>query len=186
VPAYHVAYLKQFKPLTPREKFHEWLLGTYDVRGLGLYAFEAATLEHSSKDGFCGYGKHWGSYAKCFGSMELDASTSSFFGDFLFPAIMHQDPRYFRRGEGPFGRRILYAVSRVFLTHADSGRTVFFSSALAGSVVAAAASNLYCATQDRGFGQSSKRMGTDLANTALYNVAAEFWPDIQQKLRRVH
>jgi hypothetical protein len=184
VPAFHVAYQKQFKPLTPREKFDEWLPGTYDVRGLGLYAFEAATLEYSSKDGFCSYGRHWGAYGKCFGSMELDANISSFFGDFLFPVIMHQDARYFRRGEGSVGRRTLYAVSRVFLTHADSGRTVLFSSALAGSVIGAAASNLYCPTQDRGFGPSLHRMGLDLGNTAFFNVAAEFWPDIEQKLGR--
>jgi hypothetical protein len=186
VPAFHVAYLKQFKPLTPREKFDEWLQNTYDMRGLGLYAFEAATLEHSSRDGFCGYGKHWGSYAKCFGSMELDANISSFLGDFLFPVIMHQDARYFRRGEGSSGKRMLYALSRVFLTHADSGRTVFFASALSGSVLAAAASNLYSPVQDRGFGPSVHRMGIDLGDTALFNVAAEFWPDIQQKLGRVY
>jgi hypothetical protein len=185
VPAFHVAYQKQFKPLSSREKFDEWLQGTYDARGLGLYAFEAATLEHSSRDGFCGYGKHWGSYGKCFGSMELDANISSFFGDFLFPVIMHQDPRYFRRGEGTFGTRMLYAVSRVFVTHADSGRTVFFVSGLSGSVLAAASSNLYYPAQDRGFGPSLNRMGIDLADTALFNVAAEFWPDIKQKLGRV-
>ena len=185
VPAFHVTYQKQFKPLTPREKFDEWLQGTYDLRGLGLYAFEAATLEHSSRDGFCGYGKHWGSYGKCFGSMELGANISSFFGDFLFPVIMHQDPRYFYRGEGSFGKRMLYAVSYVFLTHADSGRTVFFVSALSGSVLAAAASNLYYPRKERGFGPSLHRMGIDLGDTALFNVAAEFWPDIRHKLGRV-
>jgi hypothetical protein len=116
--------------------------------------------------------------------MELDANISSFFGDFLFPVIMHQDSRYFRRGEGSVAGRTLYAVSRVFLTHADSGRTVFSSSALAGSVIGAATSNLYCPTQDRGLGPSLHRMAIDLRNTAFFNVAAEFWPDIEQKLGR--
>jgi len=184
VPAFHVSYLKQFRPLTPREKFDEWLQGTYDSRGLSLYALESATLERSSRDGFCGYGRGWGNYGKCFGSMELDANISSFFGDFLFPVILHQDPRYFRLGEGPLGRRAWYAVSRVFVTHADSGRTVFFTSALSGSVLAAAASNLYYPPQDRGFHNSINRMGIDLFDTALYNVAAEFWPDIKHKLGR--
>ena len=185
VPAFHVTYQKQFKPLTRREKFDEWRQGTYDLRGLGLYAFEAATLEHSSRDGFCGYGKHWGSYGKCFGSMELGANISSFFGDYLFPVIMHQDPRYFCRVEGSFGRRMLYAVTHVFLTHADSGRTVFFVSSLSGSVLAAAASNLYYPRKERGFGPSLNRMGIDLGDTALFNVAAEFWPDVKHKLGRV-
>ena len=185
VPAFHVAYTKQFKPLTPREKFDEWLQGTYDLRGLGLYAFESATLEHSSSDGFCGYGHGWGSYGKCFGSVELDSNISSFFGDLLFPVVLHQDPRYFRLGEGSFGRRMWYAISRVFITHADSGRWVFSSSTLSGSVIAAAASNLYYPAQDRGFGSSVDRLGLDLGDTALFNVAAEFWPDIQNKLHRM-
>lgn len=182
VPAFHVTYLKTFKPMTPREKFDEWLQGTYDPRGLGLYAAESATLEHSSKDGFCGYGKGLGNYGKCFGATELDANISSFLGDFLFPVIMHQDPRYFRLGHGSFGKRVGYAMSRVFVTHADSGRTVFFASALSGSALGAAASNLYYPVQDRGFGHTLSRMTLDLGNTALFNAAAEFWPDIQQKL----
>lgn len=185
VPAFHVSYLKQFKPLTPREKFDEWAHGTYDPRGLLLYAGEAATLEHSSRDGFCGYGKRFGGYGKCFGSMELDANISSFFGDFLFPVVLHQDPRFFRLGEGPFRVRLAYALSRVFVTHADSGRTVFFSSATAGSVLVAAASNLYFPAQDRGVGPSLHRLVIDFADTALFNVAAEFWPDISQELGRV-
>lgn len=182
VPAFHVAYLTTFKPLTPREKFDEWAQGTYDPRGLALYAFEAATLEHSSSDGFCGYGSEWGGYGKCFGALELDANTSSFLGDFLFPVIMHQDPRYFRLGQGSFGKRLGYAVSRVVVTHADSGRTVFFTSALSGTVIAAAISNLYYPAKDRGFGHTVNSIGLDLADTALFNVAAEFWPDISQKL----
>jgi hypothetical protein len=182
VPAFNVAYLKTFKPLTPREKFDEWVQGTYDPLGFGLYAFEAATLEHSSRDGFCGYGEGWGGYGKCLGAIELDANTSSFLGDFLFPVILHQDPRYFRLGRGSFGKRMGYAISRVFVTHADSGRTVFFTSGLSGSVLAAAASNLYSPVQDRGFGHTLNRFGLDLADTALFNAAAEFWPDIKRRL----
>lgn len=70
----------------------------------------------------------------------------------------------------------------VFVTHSDSGRWVFYSSALAGTVLAAAASNLYYPRQDRGFGPSLDRAGIDLGDTALFNVAAEFWPDIKHRL----
>jgi hypothetical protein len=185
IPAFNVSYQKTFKPMTPREKFDEWLDGTYDPRGIGLYAFESATLEHSSTDGFCGYGKGWGNYGKCFGATELDANISAFLGDFLFPVLMHQDPRYFRLGEGSFARRLGYAMSRVLVTHADSGRTVFFASALTGTVVASAASNLYYPPQDRGFRPTVDRVALDLGNTALFNVAAEFWPNIRHAVYRV-
>lgn len=185
VPAYKVDYANGFKPLTAKEKFGEWAQGAYDPLGLGVGAFEAATLEHSSTDGFCGYGGGWTGYGKCFGSLELDANISSFIGDFALPVLWHQDPRYFRLGRGSFASRLGYAVSRVFLTYSDSGRTVVYSSALTGTAAAGAISNLYYPQQDRGFGHTMSRIAIDLGNTALYNAAAEFWPDIDGKLHRI-
>ncbi|MGE5204316.1 MAG: hypothetical protein ACM3PW_01795 [Chlamydiota bacterium] len=185
VPAFKVDYQHGFKPLTTKEKFQEWAQGAYDPLGLGTGAFEAATLEHSSSDGFCGYGPGWAGYGKCFGSLELDANVSSFIGDFALTSLLHQDPRYFRLGKGSFGRRLWYSFARVFLTYNDSGRTVFYTSALSGTVAAAAISNLYYPPQDVGFGHTMSRIGIDLGNTFLYDAAAEFWPDIHRRLHQV-
>src|SRR5579864_8117093 len=127
VPAFKVEYGKEFHPLSVKEKFQEWAHGAYDPLGLGAGAVEAATLEHSSKDGFCGYGGGWNGYGKCFGSLELDSTVSSFIGCFALRSLWHQDPRYFPLGEGSFGKRLWYAVSRVFVTYNDSGKTVFYS-----------------------------------------------------------
>jgi hypothetical protein len=185
VPAFKVNYQNNFKPLTVKEKFQEWARGAYDPLGFGVLGFEAATLEHSSTDGFCGYGPGWGGYGKCFGSLELDANVSSFIGDFALTALLHQDPRFFRLGKGSVGKRLWYAVSRVFVTYNDSGHTVFYSSALSGTAIAAGISNLYYPQQDRGVGHSMSRVAIDLGNTALYNAAAEFWPDIHRKLQHI-
>jgi hypothetical protein len=185
VPAYKVDYQHGFKPLTTKEKFQEWAQGAYDPLGFGVLGFEAATLEHSSTDGFCGYGPGWAGYGKCFGSLELDANVSSFIGDFALTSLLHQDPRYFRLGRGSLGGRLWYAVSRVFVTYNDSGRTVFYTSALSGTAIAAGISNLYYPRQDRGVGHSMSRVAIDLGNTALYNAAAEFWPDIHRKLHSI-
>jgi len=183
IPAYKVDYLKNVKPLTPREKFTEWARGAYDPLGLAASATEAA-LEHSPRDGYCGYGNGWGGYGKCYGSALLDSNISSFFGDFLFPVLMHQDPRYFALRQGSAGKRILYAVSRVFITRTDSGGTAVDYSALSGTILAAAASNLYYPRQDRGVGLSLSHAGWDLGYTALFNVAAEFWPEIKRAVDR--
>jgi hypothetical protein len=182
IPAFKVEYGQHFTPLTPKEKFKEWARGAYDPLGLGVGAFEAGTLEYSSSDGFCGYGHGVTSYGECFGSLELDATVSSFIGDYALTVAFHQDPRYFRLGKGSFGKRVLYAVSRVFVTYNDAGHTVFYSSALAGTVAAAGISNLYYPQQDRDLGHTLSRIGIDLGNTALYNAAAEFWPDIHRKI----
>lgn len=185
VPAYKVEYGKDFKPLTSKEKFLEWARGAYDPLGLAVDGVEAATLEHSSTDGFCGYGGGWVGYGKCYGSLELDADVSSFIGDYALTTLLHQDPRYFRLGRGSFGKRLWYAVSRVFVTYNDSGRTVFYTSALSGTAIAAGLSNLYAPQQDRGFGHSMSRIALDLGNTALYNASAEFWADIDRKLHDI-
>jgi hypothetical protein len=179
IPAFQVTCQTTFHPLTPREKFDEWFEGTYDPRGLAWEAFLSATVEYSSRDGFCGYGKGWGGYGKCLGATELEANVSSFLGDYALPSLIHQDPRYFRRGHGALGTRVLYAVSRVFITHSDAGHWVFSSAALSGSAISAGLSNLYFPRQDRGFGRSVNRAAIDLGNTALYNLAAEFWPDLK-------
>ena len=185
IPAYKVDYKGRFKPLTPKEKFQEWAQGSYDPLGVAAGAFEAGTLEYSSKDGFCGYGHGWGGYGQCFGSLELDSNVSSFIGDYALTVLLHQDPRYFRMGNGSFGKRAFYAISRVFVTYNDSGHTVFYSSALSGTVIAGAVSNLYYPPQDVGVSPTVHRIALDLGNTALYNGAAEFWPDIHRGIRHV-
>lgn len=185
IPAFKVEYGQEFKPLTPKEKFQEWAQSSYDPLGLGAGAVEAGTLEYSSKDGFCGYGGGWTGYGKCFGSLELDGDISSFIGDYVLAVAWHQDPRYFRVGKGSFGRRVWFSVSRVFVTYNDSGKTVFYSSALTGTVAAAAISNLYYPSQDVGVGHTMSRIAIDLGNTALYNAAAEFWPDFHRGFHRM-
>jgi hypothetical protein len=183
IPAYKVNY-GHFRPLTPREKFHEFAESVYDPLGLAAGAVEAGTLQYSSTDGFCGYGHGWAGYGKCYGSMQLDAIDSSFIGDYALTVLLHQDPRYFRLGEGSFGRRVLYSISRVFITFNDSGHNTFYTSALTGTVVAGVVSNYYYPKQDTGTGPTISRIGIDLGNTELYNAAAEFWPDFDGILQR--
>jgi hypothetical protein len=52
------------------------------------------------------------------------------------PILFHEDPRYFRRGQGAVWSRIGYATSRVFVTRTDSGGTEFDYSELVGSSLA--------------------------------------------------
>jgi len=182
IPAYKVDYMGEFKPISPREKFQEWAQSEYDPLGLAAGAAEAGTLEYSSKDGFCGYGHGWGGYGECFGSMQLDAAVSSFIGDYALAVLLHQDPRYFRLGKGGFAKRVIYTVSRVFITYSDAGRNTFYTSGLSGTVIAGAISNLYYPQQDRGVSPTISRIGLDLGNTALYDAAAEFWPDFHRSI----
>ncbi|HWG38048.1 MAG TPA: hypothetical protein VN690_10055 [Terriglobales bacterium] len=179
IPSYNVAYQNQ-PPLSPHEKFMEVVHDTYDPIGLSAGALEVLVLEHNSKDGYCGYGKHWAGFGKCYASALADGNISGFVGDYLLPAWWHQDPRYFRLGQGSVSARVLYTLTRIFVTRSDrTGQPIFDSSQLSGTVIAGAASNLYYSKSDRGFGLTASRIGIDLLGTEIFNLEAEFWPDLK-------
>ena len=81
---------------------------------------------------------------------------------------------YFRLGKGSFGNRVLYSISRVFVTFNDSGKNVVYSSALAGTALAAVVSSFYYPRQDQGIGPTIDGVGIDLGDTAIYSASAEF------------
>ncbi len=178
IPAYNVVYGEKFKPLTSHQKFEEWWEGTYDWIGLAAGATEAA-LEHSKTDGFCGYGSGLDSFGKCYASALADSTISSFLGDYLFSVWLHQDPRYFRLGRGSIAGRAWYALERSVMVYNDKGQTVFGTAAMAGTLIAAATSNLYYPKQDRGLNLTLSRIAWDLGGTVIFNEEAEFWPDIR-------
>ena len=61
----------------------------------------------------------------------------------IYPVILRQDPRYFRRAEGSGWQRLGYAAGQLVLTHADSGATRFNASEVLGNATAVAVSNVY-------------------------------------------
>lgn len=186
IPAYQVEYLKHVPPLTPHEKFQEVVQDTYDPIGLSMSVAEVLLLEHNPQTGYCDYGKGWGGFGKCYGGALLDANISGFLGDYLLPVWFHQDPRYYRLGTGSAFSRAVYSLSRVFICRSDRGGWVFDSSQLGGTFAAGAISNLYYPHAERGLGLTMSRIGIDLLGTSMFNLEAEFWPDIDQLLFHRH
>ncbi|HEY7839319.1 MAG TPA: hypothetical protein VIC54_12050 [Terriglobales bacterium] len=188
LPAFHVEYLKNVPPLTPMEKWNEVVEETYDPMGLALSAAEVLMLEHK-KDGtgFCDYGSEIGGFSKCYGSALLDANLSGVLGDYLFPVLLKQDPRYFRLGTGSVFSRTFYALTQgVIVTRNDHGGTSFDSSQMAGTITAGFISNLYYPKADQGTSLTVSRIEIDLIGTAIGNLEAEYWPDIDHFLFHRH
>jgi hypothetical protein len=103
---------------------------------------------------------------------------------FVFPVITHQDPRYYRLGEGGFWRRTGYALSRAVVTRDDAGNNVFNSSELGGSAASAGLSDLYYPARERTLSRTMGRWGLNFGFDALGYVGREFWPDVERKLLR--
>jgi len=110
-----------------------------------------------------------------------DQAMGNMFTEGLFPVMLHEDPRYFRRGSGSIRSRTVYALTRVMVTHKDSGGSRFNYSEWLGNASAVAISNAYYPDNRTALDNTTKllmQVGTD----ALSQVAKEFWPDIKRKM----
>jgi hypothetical protein len=144
------------------------------------YALQAGVSQAS--DSHSGYGQGLAGYGKRFGAACLDGTSARFFGTYAFPALLHQDPRYFRKGQGSAWSRVRYSITRGFVTRADSGKTQPNWSNVFGKFTAAGLSNLYYPNADRGANLTLTRVVISLGYQTVGNLAIEFWPEIHKKL----
>jgi hypothetical protein len=110
-----------------------------------------------------------------------DQSMGNMFTEGVFPVLLHEDPRYFRRGTGTIMSRAGYALSRVLVTHKDSGGRRFNYSEWLGNASAAAVSNAYYPDSRTALENGTKLL-TMVGTDAVSQVLKEFWPDIRRKL----
>lgn len=182
IPGYNVTSEKDRKPLRPRQKFVLFLRNASDPFQFVSAGMTAGISMASGENR--GYGQGGEGFAKRFGAAMADETSSEFFGSFLFPVMLRQDPRYFRKGEGPFGSRLGHAVTRVVVTRTDSGKRTANWSYLLAALVSASISNAYYPQSERTAGKTFARAGVSLGTGAALAVGAEFWPDIARKLSR--
>lgn len=181
VPTYDVARADAaYSSLSVQEKLKLFADGTFDRWTVVKAAADAGIGQAADRPH---YGQGGEAYAKRFGAALGDAASFNFFTDFVFPAVLRQDPRYFRLGSGSTGtHRFTYALSRVLITRNDSGRNAPNLSLILGGVSAAALSNAYYPRQDQTVGYTLVRFGEQMAVEAGTNVLKEFWPGIRSKL----
>ena len=131
------------------------------------------------------FGQGTRGYAKRFGTAYGDQMIGNMMTEGLIPAVFHQDPRYFRLGEGPKKHRAAYALEQIVSARMDSGRRTFNFSEWGGNAAAAAISNAYY-PDTRDWQESLERLLVACATDAFSNVLKEFWPDVKRKLHKHH
>ncbi len=132
--------------------------------------------DRSFGQGVAGYGRY-------FGTAYADLFIADYMSEAVFPILLHQDPRYFRRGTGTAWSRLGYAVAHEFVTRSDSGRIQFNYSEIVGNSAAVAISNAYY-SDNRTASNGISNLGMQLGVDTLSNILMEFWPDLQRKFRR--
>jgi hypothetical protein len=180
VPNFNVSYNSDAAPLSRKQKLHLAFRTAVDPVSFGVAAFDAGLSQ--AEDDFTGYGQGAQGYAKRFGASYADNFDGTMLGNAIFPILLKQDPRYFRRGEGSFISRFLYSVSTTVWCKNDNGSHGPNYSNILGNLAAGGISNLYYPASDRGAGLTFERGFTVTAYGAFGGVFNEFWPDIAKKI----
>jgi hypothetical protein len=127
------------------------------------------------------FGQGFKGYAHRLVTNYADQAMGNMFTEGLFPVLLHEDPRYFRRGTGTIKSRVGYALTRVIITHKDSGGTRFNYSEWLGNASVVAISNAYY-PDSRTFADNGTKLLMQVGTDAVSQVLKEFWPDIRRKM----
>jgi len=173
--------LKDYKPLSTRQKFEIARQDSFDRGTVILAAAFAADAQLSNANPSFGQGTL--GYSRYLGASYGDFVIGNYMSEAIYPALLHQDPRYFRRGIGSKWSRLGYAIGQIFWTHTDSDRTQFNYSEILGNSTAVAISNVYY-QDNRSATNSATKLGMQIGVDMASNVLKEFWPDVSRRFSR--
>jgi hypothetical protein len=173
IPNFYVTYQQDALPLSPKQKLElAWKSSVDPVTFAASGAF--AGVQQATNQ-FSGYGQGAPGYAKRFGASYGGAFIGTMLGGALLPSLLKQDPRYFYKGSGSTGSRILYALANSVICKGDNGRWQANYSGIAGSLAAGGISNLYYPASNRsGVGLTFENTAIGIGGSAIANIFQEF------------
>jgi hypothetical protein len=143
--------------------------------------FDAGIDQASDRDPSFGQGT--AGYTKRFGAELADRVSARFVKDFAYPAIFHEDPRYYRLGQGSTGKRLLHAAEHLFIAHQPDGTRMFNYSEWLGTATSVALTNLYHPGNEYTVGSTARNVSYRFATDIGFDVLREFWPEIARELK---
>lgn len=179
--------LSRYKPgvklctLDLKDKFALFVQDSLDpVTFLGA-GFDAGIDQAQNADPSYGQGAQ--GYGRRFGAEFAGQASSRFFKDFAYPSIFSEDPRYYRLGSGPTGRRLFHAVEHVVVAQRDNTKRMFNFSEWLGTASTVVLSNTYHPDNQRGFASAAQRAGYSMLQDVGFDVLREFWPEVSRLLK---
>ena len=178
VPGQPLPDAPNYRPLSPKQKFDAFLRNTYSAGQLVGILSDAAISQATGayprlNPGMAGFGERLGISA-------MGAEAASFIGGFVYPTLLHQDPRYFPSHQHRILNRMAYAASRAIIGRSDNGTAVINTSVIASQFTEAAISNAYVPYRDKSVSGTVENALTGLGGVAEGHILDEFWPDIKE------
>lgn len=167
--------------LEVKAKFLLFVNDTIDpITFLGA-AFDSGISQAENDDP--SYGQGAAGYGKRVGFNLIDQAQSDFFGDFAYPVIFSEDPRYYRLGAGSFERRFFHAVKHAVVAYNVDGTEMPNYSLWFATTSAISLSNVYHPDHRRGFAPTAEDVGSSIGQGIGYDVLREFWPEVARKFK---
>jgi hypothetical protein len=174
------------EPQSAKEKFVGFVDDSFDYSSFvfvgllsGVSQLQGSTPEfHTGAPAYARY--YWHNFA--------DQMDENLWTEFLLPATLRQDPRFFTLGRGPSGKhnglikRAGYAFSRIVVTRTDSGGSNFNYSEVIGAGAAAGISNLYYPESNRTWTKTGQRWALNVGIDGATFIFKEFWPDLNRTI----
>lgn len=179
LPSFNISYRGDAVSLTAKQKLSLAFRSATDPVTFAVAFLVAGEHEAFHDD----IGFPWGvkGYGERSGAAYLDAFDGTMIGNGILPAVLHQDPRYFRLGHGTTTHRMLYALMTNVMCKSDKSRKWEPNySNVAGNIASGAISNLYYPPSGSGIGQTFTNGMIVTAEGGVGSLFQEFWPDLSR------
>jgi len=172
IPNFFVSYDSDPVPLRWKQKFSlAWKSVIDPTTFVGAAAVGGI---NQAADRFPSFGQGAQGYAKRFGASYADIFDGTVIGSALMPSLLSQDPRYFYKGTGGKGSRLLYALANSVISKGDNGRWQPNYSGIAGGLITGGIANAYYPRNDRGVGLVFSTLGFRMAESSFTGIFDEF------------
>lgn len=171
IPNIYVTYERHPEPLTAKMKFHLAYKGlthpTYFSWMAAWSGIQQAANTPDYPQGAEGYGKRLG--ANLAGGV-----SEALIGNAILPSLLHQDPRYFYRGDGSTKSRLAHAMLAPFVCPGDNGHLQPNYSTWGGALISNAIATTYLPSSNRTASHVFGSFAIGTGSHVALGVAQEF------------
>ncbi|MGC1462911.1 MAG: hypothetical protein WA802_11965 [Terracidiphilus sp.] len=170
----------QVKRLTPKQK--GWLATRNVIDPFNAITILGNSAIYVGANSHSAYGPGMSGFGKNIGVSYAQDMTGEFFGTFLIPSLVHQDPHYHRLPNANMKHRIFHAIYQVAWTQGDDGKGMLNYGNLVGFAFDDEISNLYVPGQQTDLPASASRYAIGLGLAPIDNFITEFVPDVAKRI----
>ncbi len=170
-----------FKAITAKQKMTIAFKDSFDYPVYPTAALFATLYQLENQNP--SFGQGMAGYAKRFGTAYGDQMIGNMMTEGIFPSLFHQDPRYFRVGEGTKLHRTRMALQQIVICRTDSNHKTFNFSEWGGNAFSTAISNAYY-PDTRNVSDNVSKWLIAVATDSFSNILKEFWPDVKHHFKK--